>query len=266
MHDQRTGTLARNWSRVRRLSNRAWQRVQGMPLRASCRKLGQPVPPGRLIHLVAGTEDVTWFLESGAVAAQSVCEILGKHGRAMEAFTRILDFGCGVGRVMRHWSALRGPALHGADYNPDLITWCRENLPFAQFQVNGLDRRLIAEDATFDFIYALSVFTHLSESVQHFWMDELTRVLCPGGYLLITTHGARYLEQLTPQEQAEFHAGQVVVRNTSREGSNHCASFHPESYVRTTLARNLDVLDFIPEGALGNPRQDVYLLKKRSAA
>jgi hypothetical protein len=33
--------------------------------------------------------------------------------------------------------------------------------------------------------------------------------------------------------------------------------------VRRTLAAGLEVVDFVPEGALGNPRQDVYLLRKR---
>jgi SAM-dependent methyltransferase len=120
----------------------------------------------------------------------------------------------------------------------------------------------MADDATFDLVYSLSVFTHLSEPLQRFWIDELARVLRPGGFLLITTHGAHYREQLSPQEQGTFGAGRVVVREPGRDGSNACAVFHPEPYVRTTLARNLDVVDFIPEGALGNPRQDVYLLRK----
>ncbi|MCA1686502.1 MAG: class I SAM-dependent methyltransferase [Planctomycetia bacterium] len=225
-----------------------------------------PIPPGRLIFLVANTEDVTWFLDSGTQAAQSLSRILARNGLAIETFGSVLDFGCGVGRVLRHWSAVSGPVFHGADYNPSLVAWCRRNLPFARFQVNGLGRGLGSDDATFDFVYALSVFTHLSEPLQRFWMGELSRVLRPGGYLFLTTHGEHYLGQLTTEDRDAFRAGRVVVHKAGREGSNDCAAFHPEPYVRSTLARGFEVVDFAPEGALGNPRQDVYLLRKPAAA
>jgi ubiquinone/menaquinone biosynthesis C-methylase UbiE len=64
---------------------------------------------------------------------------------------------------------------------------------FAQFEVNGLAPPLAYEANHFDFIYALSVFTHLPESLQTAWMSELARVLKPGGYLLMTTHRECYL-------------------------------------------------------------------------
>lgn len=265
MPGQNAGILVRALGRVKRFSDRGRQHVRGLPIRAECRRRGLPIPPGRLIHLVAGTEDVTWFLESGTAGARCLQDVLGKNGLALERFGAVLDFGCGVGRVLRHWNGLHGPVFHGADYNPDLIAWCRTNLPFARFQVNGLDRGLTSDGATLDFVYALSVFTHLSVPLQRFWMGELTRVLRPGGHLLITTHGDHYLGRLSPQEQAEFRAGKVVVQKASREGSNDCAVFHPERYVRTVLAAGLDVVDFLPEGALGNPSQDVYLLRKPAA-
>ena len=256
------GLLVRVVRRARRITNRARERVRGLPLRAIERKIGRPVPPGRLIHLVANTEDVAWFLDTGALAARSIRETLAKNGLAIEAFGSILDFGCGVGRVIRQWSDLNGPTLYGTDYNPALISWCRPALPFARFTVNGLDRPLAAPAGSFDFIYALSVFTHLSEPLQQFWMGELSRVLTPGGYLLITTHGDPYLSILGPAEQDEYRAGRVVVQKARREGSNDCAAFHPEAYVRQTLAVGFEVVDVVPEGAKGNPRQDLYLLRK----
>lgn len=257
------GLLVRALGRARRISNRTRERVRGLPLRASERKQGRPVPPGRLIHLVANTEDVAWFLGTGELAARSIRAILDRNGLAIERFGSILDFGCGAGRVIRHWADLNGPTLHGTDYNPELISWCRDALPFARFAVNGLDRPLEAPAASYDFIYALSVFTHLSMPLQRFWMGELLRVLRPGGSLLITTHGDHYLPILTPAERDQYRAGRTVVRKADREGSNDCAAFHPELYVRRTLAHDFEVVDVILEGALGNPRQDVYLLRKR---
>ncbi len=257
------GLIHRALGRIERTSRRFRERVEGMPLRRIERARGLPVPPGRLIHLVANTEDVGWFLHTGALAAQCIRDTLAKHGLALEACSSLLDFGCGAGRVIRHWAGLEGPEVHGVDYNPALLSWCREHLPFAQFHQNGLQTPLPLPDAHFDFAYALSVFTHLDEPLQHFWIQELARALKPGGHLLFTTHGDHYLSHLTPEDQARYGAGQTVVIHASREGSNDCAAFHPERYVRETLARGYDVVDMIPEGALGNPSQDLYLLRKK---
>ncbi len=256
------GLMERAWGKARRISIRAEERLRGLPIRAAERRAGRPIPPGHLIFLIANTEDVSWYLDTGALAAKSIRGILAKNGLAIENFASILDFGCGVGRVTRHWADLEGPKLSGTDYNPRLVRWCASKLPFAKFEVNQLDRPLNNPPGSFDFIYCLSVFTHLSEPLQRFWMDELSRVLVLGGYLLITAHGDHYLPMLSPTEQREYRSGRPVVQKANRPGSNDCAAFHPESYVRANLAREYEVVDMIPEGALGNPSQDLYLLRK----
>ena len=225
---------------------------------------GVPFPKGELIFLVDGTDDAEWFLRSGRYGAQSLRDILLKNGIQIENFHAILDFGCGVGRVLRYWKNLRGPEIYGTDYNPKLIQWCQANIPFGKFQVNKLKERLEYEDEKFDFIYALSVFTHMTEPQQFLWINELSRVLKPDGYLFITTHGDHYLDYpgLSPEDQIHYREGELVVLCADHEGSNQCAAFHPQSYVRERMARNLSVIDFVPKGATGNPHQDVYLLRK----
>jgi SAM-dependent methyltransferase len=235
-------------------------RAAGRPARAA--EDGLPVPPPRLIVRVAGTADVGWFLESGRIAAQSVQDSLARHGRPIETLGALLDFGCGCGRVTRHWADLGRTAVHGADANEHAIAWCRANLPFARFVSNGLAPPLDHVDASFDLVYALSVLTHLPEDLQHAWVRELTRLLRPGGFLLLTTHGERYRERLTPAERADFDAGRLVVRWPEGAGTNLCSVFHPRSYVEERLARGLDVAEFVAEGAKGNPHQDLYLLRK----
>ena len=236
-------------------------RAAGRPTPAA--QDGPPVPPPRLIVRVAGTADVVWFLESGRLAAESIRASLARHGRRIEELGSLLDFGCGCGRVTRRWVGLDGVDVHGADANERAVAWCRTNLPFARFSSNGLAPPLEHADESFDLVYALSVFTHLPEGLQLAWMRELERLLRPGGFLLLTTHGERYRERLSRDERAAFDAGRLVVRWPEGAGSNLCSAFHPPAYVQEKLAAGLDAVDLVPEGATGNPYQDLYVLRRR---
>ena len=260
MRTDRASLLSRAVGKGRRLSRRFRERVTNVPIRVANR--GLPLPPSRLIYLVAGTNDLDWFLSSGAQAAASIRDVLDRGGYDINQMGAILDFGCGAGRTLRHWRDLNGPKVCGTDYNPRLANWCRKALGFADIRLNGLSGGVDWPDATFDLAYALSVFTHLTEPVAFAWIDEMVRVLKPGGLLLITTHGDYYASGLPEAERARYDAGEAVVRHPGREGTNDCATFHPPRYVAERLARGLEVVDHVPEGALGNPRQDVWLLRK----
>jgi len=222
-----------------------------------------PIPPGRLIYLVQGSDSVEIFLVSGLQSAQMIQELLAKHQIELNSLSSILDFGCGVGRVIRHWVNLQGPRLYGCDVNPELVGWCQQNLRYAAFQQNDLHSRLAFPDQTFDLVYAISVFTHLDAERQFFWMDELKRVLRPGGLLLFTAHGDYYLQRsLRRRDRQRYLQGEMIVYSSQQQGSNICVAYHPFTYVRDRLAAGLELLDFVPESILGTPCQDVYLFRK----
>jgi SAM-dependent methyltransferase len=222
---------------------------------------GLPIPPRRLRFDVAGTDDLEWFLSLGRAGAENLRDVLTRSGRPIETFDAILDFGCGCGRVIRYFADLEDVDINGTDVSRRAIGWCRRNLPFASFERNSVEPRTVYDDDRFGFIYALSVFTHLPEALQFAWIRELQRILRPRGLLAITVHGDRFLDQLTANEAADFKAGRLVVRRADAAGLNHCAVFHPPSWVKARLAQGFDVVDFIPEGALGNPPQDLFLLR-----
>jgi SAM-dependent methyltransferase len=220
-----------------------------------------PYPPPHLVFLVTGEFDIQKWEEKGILGAQCIRAILSRNGFDIGSFRSVLDFGCGCGRVMRQWAELRGPELHGTDYNPALVDWCSRSLPFAKFRTNPLEGPLSYADASFDFIYAISVFTHWSEPLQRSWIRELARISKPGGVLYMTTHGRSYLPDLDAHQRKRFEAGELVVVRDHDSGSNLCAAYHPECYVREKLARSFEVLDFQENGAL-DAKQDVFLLRK----
>jgi 2-polyprenyl-3-methyl-5-hydroxy-6-metoxy-1,4-benzoquinol methylase len=221
-----------------------------------------PVPPPRLIALVAGGRSAWWFLKQGSDANKKLRKILRRNGVRIKERTAILDFGCGVGRVMRYWTDLRDTKLYGSDYNPKLIAWSQKHLPFAEFSVNTLQPKLQYDDRTFDLIYLFSVFTHLVERDQKGWLRAFSRALKPGGYLFITTMGRRYLDDMTPEQRREFANGKLVVRNVEVNGENACGAFHPEQYVRKEWGKLFKVVDFVEGGGPGD-RQDCWLLQRR---
>jgi SAM-dependent methyltransferase len=217
---------------------------------------GLPLPPRRLMVRVAGTADADWFLRSGRAAYDTIAAHV-----PVERSEAILDFGCGCGRVLRYWQDHAGPVT-GSDRDHAAIAWCDRNLIFARVEPNGLAPPLPFPSDTFGLVYALSVFTHFTEELQTAWRDELRRVLRPGGRLLATTHGRSYLPRLDEPERARFEQGKLVVRWNELPGSNLCSAYHPEAYVRDTLAQGFELVALEPEGARGNPTQDVIVLRK----
>jgi len=221
-----------------------------------------PIPPTSLICLVTTSRDISRFLHGGVLCRESILYALRRNCIKLEDFKAILDFGCGCGRIMRHWRSLEGPHFYGSDYNPDLIHWCQRKLcELAEFKTNQLQPPLDYKNEQFDFIYSISVFTHLTEDLQHGWMKELGRVLNQGGYLLITVHGDSRLYQLSAADQRRFRSGQLVVIQEDCAGQNVCGAYHPEQYVRNHLTRGYEVVDSVQGGARDSG-QDIYLLKK----
>jgi SAM-dependent methyltransferase len=242
-----------------RLSRNLRYRIGGAPD-------GLPIPPGYLIWLVVGSSDIQAFLNSGAVHAHQVIRhTLEKSDLALDRFDAMLDFGCGCGRIMRHWRDLQHVRLYGSDYNPILIRWCRYHLPFARFETNQFSPPLSFQSNQFDFVYARSVFTHLTRDLQQAWVDELWRVLKPGGHLLFTVSGDQFLGWLTSSEAEQYRAGRLVIRDGEMQGKNYCAVFHPPSYVRQELiGERFDVVGFVPgDAAKPYQVQDTYLLRRQ---
>jgi SAM-dependent methyltransferase len=217
---------------------------------------GVSLPPRRLMVRVAGTADADWFLRGGRAGYDAIAAHV-----ALTGIESVLDFGCGCGRVTRYFREHSGEVA-GSDVNREAVKWCRANLPFGNFETNGLAPPLVFDDASFDLVYALSVFTHLTADLQLAWRDELHRVLRPGGRLLVTTHGRSYLPRLDDHERARFERGELVVRWGEVAGSNLCSAYHPERYLRDTFADGFTFLELEAEGARGNPTQDLVLLQK----
>ena len=111
-----------------------------------------PAPPVNLVRLTTGTFSLDWMFQSGALAASSIVTALAKNGVRLDSLDRMLDFGCGCGRVVDTGPALNAREVYGCDYNPRPINWCRRRLTFARFATNGLHPPLPHASGRFDLV------------------------------------------------------------------------------------------------------------------
>ena len=158
---------------------------------------GVGLDPGQNLELA--------YLLVGEGLKSEIDEILGpdwewRGGRA-------LDFGCGSGRLLRHFlDEAREGELYGSDIDPEMVAWVQEHLcpPIAGAKVNGALPPLDFPDGHFDLVTALSVFTHIVEGWSE-WLLEIRRVLKPSGLLIATfldPSCARYLGPAEAEEEA----------------------------------------------------------------
>jgi SAM-dependent methyltransferase len=123
-----------------------------------------------------------------------VVERARAHGRPIGRDTRVLDFGCGWGRIIRFFLRDVDPwHLHGCDCYPEALVQARRNSRWGHFILTDPRPPAPLRDASFDVIYLYSVFSHLAESIHLDWLREFHRLLRPGGLLVATTRKRAFI-------------------------------------------------------------------------
>lgn len=223
-----------------------------------------PLPPHHLAFDAYNTFEWDEYYNGGRLHAGVFADIVTANCKHKDI--AILEWGCGPGRIIRHLASLlpdHNVSISGADYNPETITWCSENLKGMKFVLNKLMPPLDFADNQFDVTYNFSVLTHLSTEAQRTWIAELWRVLKPGGLLICTTHGDAYTHLLTSKDELQkYSAGEAVVQGRYVEGKKWYLSIHPEKFVKETLLKDFTDLKRIPVGSENNMLQDVWLARK----
>ena len=143
-----------------------------------------PLPPVDLAIRVGQSSGDAYedYLAIGRDSARVIRELLPAGWTF--AGKRVLDFGCGAGRTLRHFLD-EAPAaeLWGCDIHADSVEWMRANLaPPARVFRNELSPPLEVADSSFDLVWAMSVFTHITDEWSG-WLLEMHRILAPGGLL-----------------------------------------------------------------------------------
>ena len=229
---------------------------------------GRVLPPALLRYKVRGSPSGETFARIGRTCAADIDAALRRFGRDLAASRSILDFGCGCGGTLVWLRDLAPTAsISGTDIDSSAIAWCRTNLPFAKFDTNGALPPLAYPDASFDLVYAISVFTHLDEDYQLRWLAELERIVAPGGTCVITLHGPGTWNEMPVRDQQSLaDKGFVFIRTDATKGlfpDWYQTAFHLRPYVETTFSKYFDIVGYIPRGL--NKHQDIVVLERRRA-
>lgn len=185
-------------TRTARPVKRAWRRLRDAA-RGGLARLGlaDPLLPPRHIARI-GSGD---FRRTGEEFLRHFIDLGGL--RPDEA---VLDVGCGAGRMAVPLTRyLQPPGRYlGFDLMADAVAWCRRAITpqFPHFEFLATDVfnatynpggsiapesfRFPCESGTFDFAILTSVFTHMLPAAVVHYLDELRRVLRPGGRVLLT--------------------------------------------------------------------------------
>ena len=115
-----------------------------------------------------------------------ICQ--GREPAAM----RVLEIGCGVGRMTRALAAVFGE-VHGVDVSPEMVRRARRYLqstPNAHVHCNsGTDLHVLG-DLEFDFAYSFIVFQHIpSRDVIDRYVGEVSRRLSSGSLFTFQVQG-----------------------------------------------------------------------------
>jgi SAM-dependent methyltransferase len=227
----------------------------------------RPLPPKDLINRVGwvvGDERATdVFLARGAEQWRLIKSLLGEdwdwRGK------RGLDFGCGIGRILRHAAEEEGAEFWGCDIDEPSVDWLAANLsPPLHVLRNGESPPLELPDEHFDVIWAFSVFTHLMDPWSA-WLMELHRMLKPDGRLIATVFGPAHTE-FGGEPVSEEIIGMNVMYPGASWDSGGPLVLHSRWWLDEHWGRAFEILHFRIADQDGSPPlygQSALLLRKR---
>ena len=237
---------------------------------SSLQSLDIPLPPPDVRYRIASSniEEKT-FLDSGRECAAEILRVLNLAAVDAHEFRSILDFGCGCSRVLRFLIPFLPRArFYGCDIDPVAIEWSTKNVLPAQYSIVPHLPPTTYPREQFDFIYGLSVFTHLDLPRQILWLEELHQMLRPDGCLFLTVHGAAAYsvvkDTINKKQKEDFDStGYLFLENISDKvlPDWYQTAIYQEHFGRLVFQSGFSILRYDTNGSTGN--QDSILLRKK---
>jgi SAM-dependent methyltransferase len=224
-----------------------------------------PTPPPGLLDRIGpmGDEDPVGLYLAGGRADREFLEDALPDDWTW-AGKRVLDFGCGVGRIMRQFAPEAEEAeFWGCDLDGASIEWLQRNLcpPFHAFE-SAEEPGLPQEDGYFDLIYAFSVYTHFTDNWSG-WLLEHHRVLGDDGLLFATFLGEGMLEPLTGEKWDEDRIGMNPLLHGYSWDLGGPIAINSPWWIRAHWGRAFDIVELRPMRDPDPPSQGFVVARKK---
>ena len=265
-----------------------WLLTEGYSLNAAIQPLLPTMPDEQIQTNFTGRSGYA-TLRQAFLAYKLFKEIVNRYYKDLRTCDRVLDFGCGWGRIIRFFlKDIEPGGLNGVDCFEEAITICNNsNLRCTFNTISVMPPTHFAEDC-FDVIYLYSVFSHLSEKAHMDWLIEFKRILKLGGMIIATTRPRRFILQCnalrkkrdlkefqfgaacsfqnTEQSLADYDSGKFCHSPTGGGGvlseSFYGETAIPEQYVFENWSKLFSFVDYVREVEHQSFDQDVIVAKK----
>lgn len=247
-----------------------------------------PVMPDQKYQRIINGRDGRQVMADAMMFRNFMKSLLADHARPLAVDTRILEFGCGWGRILRTFLDVVSPEyLVGIDAQEWLLDIARQTTRRPGYDMYWKTAALPAGDLpadTFDLVYAYSVFSHLSEKAANAWIAEFSRILAPGGIVCVTTRPRKHIqlwentyehsEHTEGYAKAFANAQQDLARYDRGEFVFHPGGSHelvddlygeavvPEAYARGHWTGHLEFIGYFEDYASSYLQPAIVLQKK----
>jgi len=222
----------------------------------------------------ASPEEVASYAERAGNVVANIEASLAAGDRSFDDVERWLDFGCGYGRVIRFLVERVPPErIWASDVIHEAVDFCSSEFGahplYSQPDLEALELEL------FDFIYAISLLSHLNERNSRALLRLLGEALRPKAIAMFTTHGRRSVESpalygVEFAERREEIARAVEARGMTflpyafTGGDDYGMAWHAREWVEQTVAElhgdAVQLVRFVPHGL--DDHQDVFAFQR----
>jgi len=232
-------------------------------------------PMANLLRI--GATDFEGYLKIGKILFDQMHALFERYDCVPEADMRVLDFGCGIGRVTFPVAEAYDAQIFACDVDHTAIEYIKENSQKIDARVSKYDPPLPFEDNFFDLVYANSVWTHFPQDAEAFWLKEMARITKQDGILFLSVasydtlkvHHIRGIDTHISNDVLD-EEGFIFVGNKAHDKNNpvkwpgvthdYGLTRHSHQYVHRVWQKYFDIVDIVPAGS---GKQDVIVLRNK---
>jgi SAM-dependent methyltransferase len=140
---------------------------------------------GHFMQTAGMKEGISYYLDGGHADTEKLINLMTSLG-LNDKQCRVLEFASGYGRMTRHFT--KRFDVTASDIHPPAVEMIKSRLKTPAYVSSHAPDKLPVP-GEYDFVFAMSFFSHLPDDTFERWIAALLSLTKPGGYLMFTTHG-----------------------------------------------------------------------------